>query len=288
MDVQKSGDEAVVVVDTNSWVATNKKGFVPPVCNKCMFSDFLKVFFVGGPNSRDDYHIEEGEELFYQIKGDMVLKVIEDGVPKDVRIKEGQVFLLPARVQHSPQRFEGTLGCVVERERKQDEFDCVRYFVKGKPIPTPLWERWFHLNDVVKDLPPVIKEFNESQEKFTNTPGDSSFTTKAAFKPSKVELVEPITLSKFINENIDKINASSVVLFKEQSTSTSTVLLGKGEHNLDSGNTELLLLFERGQGTLKYGSEEFTVPTFNTVRIKPNSKATLTITDGICLTFKFT
>ncbi|CAG2180001.1 unnamed protein product [Oppiella nova] len=70
----------------------------------------LKVFFVGGPNQRKDYHIEEGEELFYMIKGDMCLKVIEKGKPKDVIIKEGQVFLLAAKIPHSPQRFTNTIG----------------------------------------------------------------------------------------------------------------------------------------------------------------------------------
>ena len=51
----------------------------------------LKVMFIGGPNVRKDYHMEEGEEIFYQVKGDMVLKIVEMGVHKDVLIKEGEV-----------------------------------------------------------------------------------------------------------------------------------------------------------------------------------------------------
>ena len=51
----------------------------------------LKVMFIGGPNVRKDYHMEEGEEIFYQVKGDMVLKIVEKGVHKDVPIKEGEV-----------------------------------------------------------------------------------------------------------------------------------------------------------------------------------------------------
>jgi 3-hydroxyanthranilate 3,4-dioxygenase len=88
------------------------------------------VFFVGGPNSRLDYHLEEGDEIFFQIKGHMVLKVIEHGIHKDIRICEGELFLLPAYVEHSPQRFEDSLGCVVERDRNDNEFDCVRLFLK--------------------------------------------------------------------------------------------------------------------------------------------------------------
>jgi 3-hydroxyanthranilate 3,4-dioxygenase len=76
MPTFESFDGAVVVQDTNDWVQQNEKDFQPPVCNKCkylklskitlfigMFSDQLKVFFVGGPNSRKDYHLEEGEEV---------------------------------------------------------------------------------------------------------------------------------------------------------------------------------------------------------------------------------
>jgi 3-hydroxyanthranilate 3,4-dioxygenase len=116
------------------------------------FREQLKVFFVGGPNSRRDYHFEEGEEvskiythfeqpiiensgwdllksslqLFYQIDGDMLLKVMENGKPKNIVINEGFIFLLPGRVEHSPQRFADTIGFVVERTRNQEEMDCLR------------------------------------------------------------------------------------------------------------------------------------------------------------------
>ncbi|KAK6040640.1 putative 3-hydroxyanthranilate 3,4-dioxygenase [Cooperia oncophora] len=91
-----------------------------------LFSEYLKLFFVGGPNSRRDYHLEEGEEFFYQMTGDMVLKVIERGVPRDIVIREGEMFLLPSRVEHSPQRLPNTIGFVLERTRANTEFDCVR------------------------------------------------------------------------------------------------------------------------------------------------------------------
>ncbi|KAJ1480479.1 3-hydroxyanthranilic acid dioxygenase, partial [Baffinella frigidus] len=89
--------------------------------------------FVGGPNSRTDFHVEQGAELFLQLRGCMQLPTIQAGklkvvsTPaghlfagklKVVSIPAGHLFVLPGRVPHSPQRpEEGSLGMVIERER---------------------------------------------------------------------------------------------------------------------------------------------------------------------------
>merc|ERR1719244_713425 len=93
---------------TTEWLEDNQKFFLPPVCNKMMHNDQLKVFYVGGPNQRKDFHLEEGEELFYMRRGAMSLPVLTQGEIKTVHIKEGDVFLLPGRIPHSPQREEDT------------------------------------------------------------------------------------------------------------------------------------------------------------------------------------
>nr|XP_032819664.1 3-hydroxyanthranilate 3,4-dioxygenase isoform X2 [Petromyzon marinus] len=116
------------VVAVRRWIEENSRFFTPPVCNKLMHAAQLKVMFVGGLNQREDYHIEEGEELFFQIKGDMCLKIMERGQRRDIHIKEGEMFLLPARVPHSPQRRAGTMGLVIERERQESELDGLRFF----------------------------------------------------------------------------------------------------------------------------------------------------------------
>ena len=87
------------------WIDDNREHLKPPVCNKQMFEsgDFI-VQVVGGPNSRTDYHLDEGPELFYQVEGEMVLKTVQDGEFVDIPIGEGEIFLLPPRVPHSPQR----------------------------------------------------------------------------------------------------------------------------------------------------------------------------------------
>jgi 3-hydroxyanthranilate 3,4-dioxygenase len=91
-----------MATNIEQWLEDNKEQFLPPVCNKLLYADQLKVMYVGGPNVRADYHIEVGEELFYQLKGDMCLKVMERNTPKDIIIKQGEIFVLPGRVPHSP------------------------------------------------------------------------------------------------------------------------------------------------------------------------------------------
>jgi 3-hydroxyanthranilate 3,4-dioxygenase len=87
------------------WIAENQHLLKPPVSNKKVFEDGeMTVQVVGGPNERTDYHDDPVEEFFYQLKGDMVLKVVDDGKFYDVPIREGEVFLLPPHVPHSPQR----------------------------------------------------------------------------------------------------------------------------------------------------------------------------------------
>ena len=102
-----------------NWIKEHQHLLKPPVGNKKVFEDGeMTVQVVGGPNERTDYHDDPVEEFFYQLKGDMVLKVVDNGQFYDVPIREGEVFLLPPHVRHSPQRpQEGSVGLVVEAAR---------------------------------------------------------------------------------------------------------------------------------------------------------------------------
>lgn len=155
-------------VGVRAWVEENRGSFQPPVCNKLMHQEQLKVMFVGGPNTRKDYHIEEGEEVFYQLEGDMVLRVLEQGKHRDVVIRQGEIFLLPARVPHSPQRFANTVGLVVERRRLETELDGLRYYV-GDTMDV-LFEKWFYCKDLGTQLAPIIQEFFSSEQYRTGKP----------------------------------------------------------------------------------------------------------------------
>ncbi|MFN0151240.1 MAG: 3-hydroxyanthranilate 3,4-dioxygenase [bacterium] len=145
------------------WIDEHRDLLKPPVGNKMIWQDseFL-VMIVGGPNQRKDYHIEDGEEFFYQIEGDIVVRIIEDGKPRDVQIREGDIFLLPPGIPHSPQRPAGTVGMVVERKRAGDEQDHLRWYCDG--CGEILHDTSFQLVDLGKQLKPIIQDFyaNES------------------------------------------------------------------------------------------------------------------------------
>jgi 3-hydroxyanthranilate 3,4-dioxygenase len=128
--------------------------------------DFI-VQVVGGPNSRNDYHLDEGPELYYQVEGEMLLKTVQDGERVDIPIREGEIFLLPPRVPHSPQRFKNTVGIVVERQRAPHELDGFIWFCPR--CANKLHEEFLHVADIVRDLPPVLARFNSSVERRTCT-----------------------------------------------------------------------------------------------------------------------
>src|SRR4051794_25687911 len=94
-------------INFKKWIDDHRHLLKPPVGNKCVYEDaeFI-VMVVGGPNSRKDYHYDEGEEFFYQLEGDMVLHVMENGKPQAISIRQGDILLLPPKVLHNPQRFK--------------------------------------------------------------------------------------------------------------------------------------------------------------------------------------
>ncbi len=146
------------------WIDDNRDKLKPPIGNVQVWddaSDFI-VMVVGGPNQRSDYHYNEGEEFFYQLQGDIVLKVMDEGKPVDISIKEGEVFLLPPKVPHSPQRPADSIGLVIERKRKTEEQDGLMWFCSK--CDAKLYEEYFHLTNIVKQLKPVSEKFNSSEE----------------------------------------------------------------------------------------------------------------------------
>jgi 3-hydroxyanthranilate 3,4-dioxygenase len=92
----------------------------------------------------------------------MLLKTIADGRPFDIPVREGEIFLLPAHVPHSPQRFTNTVGLVIERVRHLDEKDGFIWFCDN--CHAPLYSEYLHVSDIEKQLLPVFDRFYENEE----------------------------------------------------------------------------------------------------------------------------
>jgi 3-hydroxyanthranilate 3,4-dioxygenase len=147
--------------DLPAWIEANRHLLQPPVGNKCLFDGDFIVMAVGGPNQRTDYHVDEGPEWFYQLEGEMVLKVQEDGAVRDIPIGAGETFLLPPRVPHSPQRMAGSVGLVIERRRLPHERDGLQWYCER--CNHKLYEEFFTLKDIEQDFPPVFDRFYRSE-----------------------------------------------------------------------------------------------------------------------------
>jgi len=149
-------------IDFSRWIEENRHLLEPPVGNKVIWPDGEFIcMVVGGPNRRSDFHYEEGPEFFYQVEGDMVLRVMEEAGRRDIRIREGEMFLLPPRVPHSPQRFEDTVGLVIERVRLPGEQDGLMWFCEQ--CDTLVYEEYFHLVDIERQFPPIFERYYENE-----------------------------------------------------------------------------------------------------------------------------
>ncbi|MBS9524379.1 3-hydroxyanthranilate 3,4-dioxygenase [Litoribacter alkaliphilus] len=151
-------------INFQKWIDDHRHLLKPPVGNRQVFhdnKDFI-VMVVGGPNSRKDYHYNEGEEVFYQIEGDITLKVIDEGEPRDIIIKEGEMFLLPGKVPHSPRRPANTLGLVFERYRRPGELDGFIWHCEN--CGHKLYEEYAEITDIVNQLPPIMERFWSNPE----------------------------------------------------------------------------------------------------------------------------
>jgi 3-hydroxyanthranilate 3,4-dioxygenase len=153
-------------INFRQWIENNRHLLKPPVGNKVIWKDgdFI-CMVVGGPNQRTDFHYDEGPEFFYQIEGDMLLKVESDGKIEDIPIREGEIFLLPPKVPHSPQRFENTVGLVIERKRFTGEQDGLMWFCER--CGTRIYEEYFQLADIETQLQTVFEHYYSSRDNRT-------------------------------------------------------------------------------------------------------------------------
>lgn len=140
-----------------AWIEANRSLLKPPVGNKCIVNDDYIVMVVGGPNARDDFHIEDGPEWFHQLEGEMVLRVQEQGRVRDIPIRAGECFYLPPGVPHSPQRPAGSVGLVIERRRLPHEQDGLRWYCRQ--CNAPVYEEFFTLTDIENQFHAVFERY---------------------------------------------------------------------------------------------------------------------------------
>lgn len=196
------------------WRHENIECFGPPICNKLMHKNELSIMFVGGPNTRTDFHIDESSEFFFQMRGTMQLPTVQRGQHKLVTIRQGQVFLLPSRIPHSPQRPEAdSFGLVIERVRDASELDALRWYVDAETCTDILWEKEFYCGDLGRDLVPVVHEYLRSDEFHTKVPGnhvipDSERSLKQDFETL---VPDPLDFDRFLDEHSAEIQAGTPV-----------------------------------------------------------------------------
>ena len=147
-----------------NWIDENRHLLKPPVGNQVVYKenrDFI-VMVVGGPNSRKDFHYNETEEFFYQLEGDITLRIMEEGKAVDIHIHEGEIFLLPPKVPHSPQRPANSVGLVMELKRNNNEKDGFMWFCES--CGQKLYDEYFELTNIVEQLAPIMDKFYASEE----------------------------------------------------------------------------------------------------------------------------
>ncbi|KAG7293333.1 3-hydroxyanthranilic acid dioxygenase [Staphylotrichum longicolle] len=151
-------------VNLPKWLEENSHLLKPPINNYCVYNAGFTVMIVGGPNARTDYHINQTPEWFYQYKGAMLLKVVDDGAFRDIVIGEGEMFLLPPDTPHNPVRFADTVGVVLEQKRPADSVDRMRWYCQREGCGAVVHEAAFHCTDLGTQIKDAVEQFKGDLE----------------------------------------------------------------------------------------------------------------------------
>lgn len=155
--------QALSAFNLEAWIAANQAAFAGPVANKEVFPQSEFIFqVIRGPNARNDFHVDPGDEIFYQLQGTIRVDVIESGRRKQNVLNQGDVLLVPAGVPHSPLRPAGSWGLVVERTRRPGELDGILWFCDR--CDTKLYERSFNMQNIETEIRAAIDDFYATEE----------------------------------------------------------------------------------------------------------------------------
>ena len=155
---------SVTPLNLQRWIVEHAHLLRPPVCNGQIWenTDFI-IQVVGAPNRRHDYHDDPYEEFFHQLRGNMHLRTMENSVPGELHLHEGDVLLIPSHLRHSPQRPEaGSIGLVVERRRPAGVLDGFEWYCLQCHALVHRVE--VQLLSIVGDLPPLFERFYADED----------------------------------------------------------------------------------------------------------------------------
>lgn len=149
---------ALKPINFQQWIDANRHLLRPPVGNKVVYEDseFI-IMVVGGPNARKDFHVDPADEFFYQLEGQMLLRLVQDGRVADLTMRAGDILLLPPQVPHSPQRHANSVGLVIERRRRPGELDGLQWYCEV--CERLLYQEFFQLTNIETQFPPVFDRF---------------------------------------------------------------------------------------------------------------------------------
>ncbi|KFM79662.1 3-hydroxyanthranilate 3,4-dioxygenase, partial [Stegodyphus mimosarum] len=212
------------------------------------------------------------------LKGDMRLVVVERGMFKDIPIKEGEVFLLPARIPHSPQRTADTIGLVIERERLPSEMDCLRYYVEGSN--DILYEKWFHCENL-EELGPLIKEFFASEQYKTGKPIPGTILEDKPVKQDYQRLLDtPFSLKTWLRSNEEAIDKEGKKRLFEGNYVSRVYVLGKGSHVPDADIPETFLWQIGGKSEVEVDNKTYEFRENQTMLLQAGEKYVLRNSTG--------
>lgn len=174
-------------INIRKWVEQHRDEMTPPVGNKYLYDgkDFF-VMVIAGPNARNDFHKTNSEEYFFQLEGDIVVRIIEDGAIKDVVVREGETFFIPGNVPHSPTRPPNTIGVVVERVRPAGETEHLQFYCEN--CHELVHDLEFDCADIVDHFSRAMQEFWADEELSTCS---NCGTRVPVGKPVKKIIFEP-------------------------------------------------------------------------------------------------
>ncbi|KKA28629.1 hypothetical protein TD95_001880 [Thielaviopsis punctulata] len=175
-------------INLPKWLEKNSHLLQPPINNYCVYNEDFTVMIVGGPNARTDYHINGTPEYFYQHKGAMLLKVVDEaGVFRDIVIREGDMFLLPPNTPHNPVRFANTVGVVLEQKRPAGMLDRMRWYCPRNDCRAVVFEDAFYCENLGTQIKAGVEKFKANVDARTC----KKCGTVADWAPKPGSIVDP-------------------------------------------------------------------------------------------------